>query len=578
MSRWNWSDKRRRYLKVVGIVVLALVAIYLGTLIAGLQSQGFQPIWQQVSIPPCVVDPANLPPASRPDGSAANYLHTCGARIYNSKGHEVRITGINWFGMETGTYVPHGLWWRNWRAMLDQISRLGYNTIRLPYSNEMLSPGVMPQGINYIINPDLEGLTSLEVMDKFVAAARERGIKIILDRHRPTSAGQSPLWYTAEVPEEQWISDWQMLARRYYGDDTVIGVDLHNEPRGEATWGSGDRSTDWALAAERAGNAVLEANPYLLILVEGVESYDGDWYWWGGNLRGVASRQIILNIPNRVVYSPHDYGPDVFQQGWFSDPDFPGNLPGVWDWHWGFIQKEGIAPVVVGEFGGPVTEGAEGTWQRALLEYMRKRQVGFVNWTINPNSSDTGGLLADDWQSVVQEKQDLYRQYLAPPIDVPDGTQKAAPKSKFKILYHSADLTDQVNNISFFFQIYNDGPTPVDLSRMEVRYWFNAANLRGRTQIAEVDWSTIDKGQIHTEFVPVGSGTGDYFLRITFGQGSGSIEPYTPSGPVLMRFHKSDWSNYAQSNDYSFGSLTETREWDRITLYLDGNLVWGQEP
>ena len=44
-----------------------------------------------------------------------------------------------------------------------------------------------------------------------------------------------------------------MLARRYLGNDTVIGFDLHNEPHGSATWGDNNTATDWRLAAERAG-------------------------------------------------------------------------------------------------------------------------------------------------------------------------------------------------------------------------------------------------------------------------------------------------------------------------------------
>ena len=52
-----------------------------------------------------------------------------------------------------------------------------------------------------------------------------------------------------------------MLAGHYKGNPLVIGGDLHNEPRGQATWGDGNEKTDWRLAAERAGNAVLKANP-----------------------------------------------------------------------------------------------------------------------------------------------------------------------------------------------------------------------------------------------------------------------------------------------------------------------------
>ena len=42
-----------------------------------------------------------------------NFLHTEGSKIVDSHGNEVRLTGVNWFGMETGTFAPHGLWERN---------------------------------------------------------------------------------------------------------------------------------------------------------------------------------------------------------------------------------------------------------------------------------------------------------------------------------------------------------------------------------------------------------------------------------------------------------------------------------
>lgn len=364
----------------------------------------------------CRQDPARLAPAIGADGRPANYLHTCDDRLYDARGHEVRLTGVNWFGLETDTFAPHGLWLRSWRAILDQIAELGYNAVRLPFSNELLEPAA-PKGIRYDLNPDLVGRSGIEILDAIIEGARERGLRVLLDRHRPTSAGQSELWYTEEITEERWISDWRTLAERYRANETVIGVDLHNEPHGDATWGSGNLATDWRLAAERAGNAVLAVNPYLLIFVEGVAREGDDWYWWGGNLAGAAAAPVRLGVPGRLVYSPHDYGPGVFWQAWFSDPDFPRNLPGVWDAHWGFLAAGRATPVVLGEFGGRSVGGdAEGQWQRALVEYLSSRGVGFFLWSLNPNSSDTGGLLAGDWVTVVADRYELYRDALAPRI------------------------------------------------------------------------------------------------------------------------------------------------------------------
>ena len=223
---------RRLPLIVALLLIVALVA----------QNQRWISIKDNPALGLCVRDPANLPTlAAGPDGRNVNYLHTCGSRIYNSLGQEIRITGINWSGMEYGDYAPGGLGARKWKEIMDQIASLGYNTIRIPFSNEALVPKNRIGNVNFELNPDLKDLTGLEMLDVVVAGARERGLKIILDRHRPSVGGYSPLWYTTEVPEERWLSDWRMLAARYYGNDTVIAVDLHNEPRGAATWGTGTR-------------------------------------------------------------------------------------------------------------------------------------------------------------------------------------------------------------------------------------------------------------------------------------------------------------------------------------------------
>ena len=46
---------------------------------------------------------------------------------------------------------------------------------------------------------------------------------------------------------------------------------MRNELRSGAQWGGNDPKLDWHAAAERGGNAILEVNPKLLIMVEGPE-------------------------------------------------------------------------------------------------------------------------------------------------------------------------------------------------------------------------------------------------------------------------------------------------------------------
>jgi endoglucanase len=348
-------------------------------------------------------------------GRSVGFLKAVHSELVDASGCQVQLTGVNWFGFETSTFAPHGLWARNWQDMLKQIARTGFNTIRLPFTNQLFDPASKPNGINYQLNPDLKGLQGLALMDRIVQGARNVGLKIILDRHDPTADQRPALWYTDRMPQARWIQDWVMLAQHYRGNTTIIGADLANEPHGPATWGDGNPSTDWRLAAEQAGNAILAVSPDWLIIVEGIEQYHGDFYWWGGNLEGAGQYPVRLSVPDKLVYSAHDYGPEVYKQSWLKASNFPNNLPGVWQKHWAYLQKVGTAPVFVGEFGGgSMGQDAEGVWQRSLVTFLKTNNISYAYWSWNPDSGDTGGILQNDWKTVNQSKLDVLNAYQWP--------------------------------------------------------------------------------------------------------------------------------------------------------------------
>src|SRR5262249_18007737 len=151
--------------------------------------------------------------------------------------------------------------------------------------------------------------TSLTILDKLLDEAAAQGLYVILARHAPSQdVSQYPLWATDETVDQQWIEDWSMLARKSADHPNLAGFDLHDEPGSGAPWGSGDPSTDWALAATRAANAVLNINPNLLVIVAGIETVNGQQYWPGGNLLGVRDHPVTPNQSGQLVYSAHDYG------------------------------------------------------------------------------------------------------------------------------------------------------------------------------------------------------------------------------------------------------------------------------
>lgn len=370
--------------------------------------------------------------------TGTGYLHVSGNQLLDSQNRSVRLTGVNWFGFETSNQAPHGTWARDYKSMLKQIHDLGFNTVRVPFSNAIQRPNAAARSVNTSgkdpydgtdpMNADLEGKSPMDMLDLVVKAAGEVGLRLILDNHSrdPDGYMNEKVWYTASTPEDKWIEDWVTMVKRYKGNPTVVAVDLDNEPHGKptdnpkgASWGTGDPSTDWNTAAEKCGNAILEANPDVLIVVEGVEVVGSEGYWWGGNLTGVTKAPIKLSRPEKLMYSAHEYGPEVHNQPWFTDAKFPSNLASVWNTHFDFIMQKGLGHILLGEFGirdRASYGGTEGAWFDTLMSTLGPT-YSWTYWCWNPNSGDTGGILSDDWVTPVQWKMDALKPYLAPMLD-----------------------------------------------------------------------------------------------------------------------------------------------------------------
>jgi endoglucanase len=362
-------------------------------------------------------------------------LSTRGAQIVDASGAPVVLQGVNWFGFETSNQVVHGLWTRDYKAMLAQISEMGFNAVRLPFSLQALHSDTI-NGVDFSNgkNAALKGATPLQAMDVIIKQAARDHLMVLLDCHSDANDGYTePLWYGAGYSEQDWIDTWRMLAERYRNQPNVIGADLKNEPHGEATWGGGG-PTDWRAAAERAGNAILAIDPHWLIVVEGIggntPGQKVGTHWWGGNLEGVRSAPVRLSQPHQLVYSAHEYGPGVFDQPWFSQPDVASVLAGRWQDEFGFIARERIAPVLVGEFGGREVglNTVEGRWQRQFLNYLSRSDISWMYWSLNPDSGDTGGILTDDWTHADGPKLELLQRAIAhQPIAYRSGGSLGAP-------------------------------------------------------------------------------------------------------------------------------------------------------
>ncbi len=360
------------------------------------------------------------------------FWRTDGNQIKDAAGNVVRFSGVNWHGMDSENLIPHGLWGQANPARvhsiedhLDEMKTCGFNLIRLAFSSEIFIPGQKPRqtAIDPTKNADLLNKTCLEILDRIVASAGARGIRIILDYHRLTGGGaaEDGHWYDGAHPETQWIANWKALATRYKNDPTVVGADLFNEVHGPVTWKADnvDVANNWRWAAKRCANEILAIHPNLLICVQGLHSYNGQGGWWGAVHLGLKDHPLTLNVANRLVYQVHDYGPVVWDQPFHQVANgFPNSLTAHWDTQWGFIHNDNLGPIWVGEWGSFLNqaqidhlENEQGGdqnyddrgqreingWFPKLRDYIDAKNLSWTWWTWTPESRDTGGILNNDY-------------------------------------------------------------------------------------------------------------------------------------------------------------------------------------
>ncbi len=369
---------------------------------------------------------------------AQDWLHVEGNQIVDEAGQEVWLTGVNWFGFNASERVFHGLWSANLEQTTKAMADRGLNVVRVPISAQLLlewSQGrtVAAPNVNTFANPDLVGLDNLQIFDRFLELCEKYGLKVFLDLHSAEADNSGhvyPMWWKGSITTEKVYEAWEWVTARYRTNDTIIGADVKNEPHGSfsepefAKWNDTTDADNFKHFAETAGRRILAINPNLLIFVEGTAVYpkDGaswtsknkdDWYntWWGGQLRGVADHPIDLGAnQDQLVYSPHDYGPLVFEQPWFTGTWDATTLErDVWDPNWLYIHKQDIAPLLIGEWGGFMDGGPNQKWMTALRDLIAKYRLHHTFWVLNPNSGDTGGLLGNDWVSWDEAKYALVK-------------------------------------------------------------------------------------------------------------------------------------------------------------------------
>ncbi|MBV2357105.1 glycoside hydrolase family 5 protein [Streptomyces sp. J2-1] len=376
--------------------------------------------------------PATAPAAA--DWAAP--LSTRGRYVVDAHGERFRLKAANWDGAQgswTGSGsaddpanhhagqnsygVPLGLDRVPIGQLLSDFHALDINTVRLPFSNQMIGTTTPVPDNAVAANPGLRGRTPLQVYDAVVDALSGSGFAVILNDHTNTTRwccgiDGNERWNSSQSTQ-RWADDWVFMARRYASVPGVVGADLYNEVRRDVlddpNWGLGD-AHDWYAAAQLAADRILtEGNPKLLIVVEGIN-------WTGIPVDGLPHGRPQLTPARtlshtlldarKLVYSAHFYG--------YTGPRHSG-ATGVGETHDAryqdlnraelgaalddeafFVEENGrhyTAPVWVSEFGigSGETGPAARAWFGNVTDYFAAHDADFAYWPLVGHEGH------DDW-------------------------------------------------------------------------------------------------------------------------------------------------------------------------------------
>ncbi|MEU1299443.1 glycoside hydrolase family 5 protein [Streptomyces shenzhenensis] len=399
-----------------------------------------------LAAPPPTASAITLPASAAAERTAATAttaartwqppLSTRGRYIVDANGDRFRLKSANWDGAQgswTGSGsesddanhhagqnshgIPLGLDRAPLSQLMSDFRELGVNSVRLPFSNAMIHATATVPDSAVAANPQLRGDTPLQVFDAVVAALSDAGFAVILNNHTNTSRWCCGLdgnerWNSSQS-SQQWADDWVFMAGRYANEPGVVGADLYNEVRRDVlddpNWGAGD-AHDWFTAAQLAADRILtEANPNLLIVIEGIN-------WTGLPVDGLphgrpqltpaGTLSHALVDSRKLVYSAHFYG--------YTGPSHSG-ATGIGETHDAryqdlsrsdlyqalydeafFVEENGkhyTAPVWISEFG--IGAGETGTAARAwfgnITDYFADHDTDFAYWPL------VGWEGHDDW-------------------------------------------------------------------------------------------------------------------------------------------------------------------------------------
>ncbi len=362
---------------------------------------------------------------------------------------------------------------------------------------------------------------------------------------------------------------------KYKDEPIIFGWELMNEPRYQGVSPEEDVNGTTLRAWVDEMGAYIKGIDSNHILGAGIEGHESR-YGFGGDEGNPFI--YIQQSPYIDFTSAHPYPTETWAnlsiaqtqalvQAWIDDSH---NVIGK--------------PFYLGEFN--THTGVRSDWWTAIFGQMQTGGgdgTGF--WWYEDHDVDTkfGVMQGAPELAVFRQHSDAMKAKSGPqPTRTPTRTPN--PMLILKAQYMTANTGATTGQITAHIKIVNTGVgmQTVPMSELKARYWFTTDTaIADQYGCLYAGSTTPGCANVVANIITVSPArpNADRYLELGFTAGAGSILPYASSSGIENRLNKSDWSSYTQTNDYSFdGTKTAYADWNKVTIYRNGMLVWGVEP
>ncbi len=150
------------------------------------------------------------------------------------------------------------------------------------------------------------------------------------------------------------------------------------------------------------------------------------------------------------------------------------------------------------------------------------------------------------------------------------STMEAALKNKIKVQYRCGNIENETHTLNPHINIKNESSFDISLHNLKARYWYSRESL--------LSSESILTNAVQLPNWAINSALGDGYVDISFSKPAGTLPANGETDEIELTLYKEDYSEYKQEHDYSFDpSQLTMSDFENITLYYKGELIWGVE-